>query len=272
MKKLLMLFSLAFFISLTLVSAHVDDRTVALSDGWNLLGYSGFSSTPLNQLNFRDTSNNLLTYNQAILSGKLTSINLTGTADLGAYSNKPFKFNTGRAYWFYTTSLSNVTFNKAGGNNNTETFSLSELTFVNASGVIKNITDAVDSDWVGNGTSTIDTLFYFYNGSAPELNRWPNIKTAVCDEFGCEGGPDTFDPWKGYFIHGLKNNITLLINQSGTLRQIGVTLNEGWNGFSMQTINLHNKLIIKPKVTDTTNKLIIKLKSNQNKIINKFKI
>ena len=182
------------------------DRTIYLSEGWNLIGYSSDTEIALENAKFANITE--LTWAQAVNNNNLTAYlqyfdgfndtarqrkyKYTATADLGM-DDTNFRRNYG--YWVHADQAGNLTMPAVGGTLAGETYNWSELRFSNITDEL-DITDAGTEGWM-------DTAFDY-------LNAGSNIFRLINGVDNPPFSKSTISSWEGVWIYGYKNNLTLI--------------------------------------------------------------
>ncbi len=183
------------------------NKTIALKVGWNLIGHSSDVNASLDNATFTNTTGATESFKNATKAGKLQKYVAYMDRDVigSSATYKKYKFlglqsaedklKKDRGYWIYSYQEGNLTLPDVGGSLDNETYRWSDLMFRNeSSGQELNITNADIAAWID-----MDRIYY-----------WDPL-------FGPLGGYRQVDPefdfsasWTGYFISGLKENITML--------------------------------------------------------------
>jgi hypothetical protein len=178
-----------------------EDVNVSLSAGWNLIGYSSDLNESTTNIDFTNSSGVKDNFVNSSRAGKLQRnvAYLSGSANAQKYSfvgksGADAGLSKGKAYWVYANQAGNLTMKGVGGSRKNETYKLTDLMFRNGSGVEKNITDAVAEGWIGGGN--LNQLVWYWD---TESEDWANVLST-----------QSINTWNGYFVKGLRNNITML--------------------------------------------------------------
>jgi hypothetical protein len=197
-------------VSLEMESNVSGDKNISLSVGWNLIGYSSDVDTGLADIMFTNLSGNSSDLNNSSKSGKLqrqisylTSTSANSNSKKYAFVGKSggdTALTKGKGYWVKANEAGNLTLPGVGGSALNESYRWSNLVFRNASGVELNITDAWKSpnNWIG-GSGLNSIIYYWLVDEDYPDGTWDTVPTS-----------SQFSSWKGYFIYGLKDNITML--------------------------------------------------------------
>ena len=109
------------------------------------------------------------------------------------------KMVKGQGYWVYANESGNLTLPSAGGSLGNETYKLSDLMFRNSSGSELNVTDA---GIYGAGWFNEETDIYYWNPTGGPSGNGAFVHVDLEE--------DSLNPWQGYFIYGLKDDIKVL--------------------------------------------------------------
>jgi hypothetical protein len=201
-------------VSLDMNSSEVGDRNISISKGLNLIGLSG-NSINHSSIRFVNSSGSDMSIATAAQRGYIQKQfgywETDASTGLKRYKFAPKDGSTlsnMKGYWVQLNNGSgNLTLPNIGGSAAGLSYNLSDVMFRNASGVYKNITDANSAGWVlGNNSDVNQMVKYAYLSGG--LLGWGNVlmendpDTAACE--------NCLNSWQGYFIYGLKDNITML--------------------------------------------------------------
>jgi hypothetical protein len=203
-------------ISLQMNGSSAGDKIVPLSHGWNLIGVSNDAGISYTDINYTNSSGDSMSMLVASRNGHLQKQFAYLEADgngIKRYNYAPLETSTltkGKGYWVYVNDADggNLTLPGAGGNSLGESYSLSDLTFTNGTDEM-NISEAVSEGWVGGGD--INDVFWYWDSTYSYIDeetleevlspRWERVGT---------NNEGSLSSWDGYFIRGLRSNITLL--------------------------------------------------------------
>jgi hypothetical protein len=200
-------------ISLQMNGSSAGDKVVPLSHGWNLVGVSNDAGVEYANINYTNSSGDSLSMLAASRRGHVQKQFAYLEADgngIKRYNYAPLEtsaLTNGKGYWVYVNDADggNLTLPGAGGNDLGESYSLSDLTFVNASGVEANISEAVSEGWV-------DPYPSYWNPNHVMLD--PITEEEIIRPAWERVGVDRLDQkiysWEGLFFYSNRNNITLL--------------------------------------------------------------
>jgi hypothetical protein len=197
----------------------MEDKVIALSAGENFIGFSSLKTLPVSSIIISQGETNY-TYAQAVNRFEFEINNpSTGDGTLPSVKlNVTSLFYPRQAYWISSNESVNITFPHAQSTDVND-YDLSTVKFYNGTSTVF-IADAVTNEWVvGEDEST--TIWY-YNSSALPFEKWDTLRTMVCDEFGCEGGPEILNSWSGYYIRSNLNSLKLITTEHQTLSNLTI--------------------------------------------------
>ncbi|VVB80716.1 Uncharacterised protein [uncultured archaeon] len=182
------------------------DVNVSLSAGWNLIGYSSSANESTTGIDFVNDSGSKDDFVNSSKSGKVQRniAYLTGSANAQKYSlvgktGADANLTKNRGYWVYANQSGNLTMKGVGGSAKNDSYKLTDLMFRNGSGVEKNISDAVREGW------TDGYMWYYSAGGYDLVQNYEDLDFCEASGYKCR-----LSSWDGYFVKGLKNNITML--------------------------------------------------------------
>jgi hypothetical protein len=197
-------------------NGSLQNATITLSTGWNLIGNPTDRALALNELIFSNSTGSY-NYNQAHSSG---FINLT-TVDESGLNNHiniqvPTQIEKYSAYWVYAREAGNLTLPNVRSTGSGKTFRYSDLMVSNGTTEL-SVDAANDLGWIGREAWAYD-------------HGWKLVcnDLDVCDI-------DTFSGTQSIFIKSYKPGI--LVSKEGN-----ISLNEGWNAisFSEDSVNTNS--------------------------------
>jgi hypothetical protein len=194
-----------------------EDVNVSVSAGWNLIGYSSDVNASLSNVDFVNSSGISDSFNSASSKGKVQRnvAYLTGNSNAKKYSfvgksGADSKLSKGKGYWVYANQSGNLTLKGVRGSAKNESYKLTDLMFRNSTGAELNITRAVEEGWISAEDDDLNKVVYRGKNSLGGFSyEYVKSDPQICEEdpglYSCE-----LNNWQGYFVKGLKNNITML--------------------------------------------------------------
>jgi hypothetical protein len=204
-------------------NGSLQNATITLSTGWNLIGNPTDRALALNELIFSNSTGSY-NYNQAHSTG---FINLS-TVDESGLNNPiniqvPTQIEKYSAYWVYAREAGNLTLPNVRSSGS-KTYRWADLMFSNGTDT-KNVTDAASANWISSAIRYWDPAAGTSGQGAYKILNFPGNKNYLTS-------------YEGYFVQGLRSNISII--RTGYLENI--SLNEGWNAisFSEDSVNTNS--------------------------------
>lgn len=175
-------------------------------EAWTLIGYSAFA---IDNAKFIDANDIEYTWANALANNKLQAYLSYYDSSSATASERKFKYvgtsgvddsllRGNKGYWLYANEAGNLTLPGVGGSVATESYVWNKLRFVNSSGSEKSIVDAGSVGWI----EMFGTDYIYYRGYDEDQERYTFLKIPK--------DTSALNPWQGYFIKSLQDNITLI--------------------------------------------------------------
>jgi len=171
----------------------------------------------------------------------LTIMLISLTSATLSYTPSPITLQSGNNYFgaVFNESANDLSFNV------TDSFDLGYAQFNNPINLlysngtdIKDGDDAYDAGWIN-----VPYGPFWYYDSGKIGNPWETISSVVydpieeniiCSTGGYNFSKCEFHPNINYTFNSQISNLSILLNQSGIIRNTGLTFHQGWNNFTMQ--------------------------------------
>lgn len=185
-------------------------KATSLLRRWHLVGYDGNINVSLSDVTFTNSSGSQFTWANALANNKVQAYLSYYDSSSATASERKFKYAglTGvddsllrgnKGYWLYANEAGNLTLPDVGGSVSTESYVWNKLRFFNGTEE-KSISEAGSAGWV---ESTIQ-----YHDTSVDDFRYVCAGTGKGYSSLCL--TTSLNPWQGYFVNSLQDNITLI--------------------------------------------------------------
>ena len=176
------------------------DKELAITTGWNLIGYSGVNDVPQASLQFKGLDGNYKDLNTASREKRVQKRFVEYSADSQSFV---YSTNTiteeGKAYWVYGREAGQLKAPSVGAPSQTGLpVRVQDIQFQNeTSGEIKTLTDAFTVGWIGRTGETTGSLVRYWD------TNLGNYRTVSLTQI--------VDNWKGYVVWSNSRDVKMIV-------------------------------------------------------------